>query len=139
MAIKVFLDSDVIISSLLSTSGAAHQLLENTSIKFIVSDISVKELKIVATRLNISADRLIKLIDNYCQVIKLKTSSRQPAYQDYVLHQGDSHIVSGAHQAKVDFLVSYNTKHFKINKINRDFDITTLSPGHFLQYLRSLN
>lgn len=74
---KVFTDSDVIISSLISSSGASHLLLESAeSTKFFVSNISTKELK--------------KVI-----------------------------------------------RHFKVDKILKDFNIIVTTPGKFLQYLRS--
>lgn len=141
MAIKVFLDSDVVISSLLSSSGAAHLLFEDAKVKFIISDLSVAELKIVAIRLGIQLNRLTNLIRTRCRIIELKTNSKEldTLYQGYVLHAQDAHIVSGAKQAKVDFIISYNTKHFQTNKIKQDFDITIVTPGQFLQYLRSLN
>lgn len=41
--ITVFTDSDVVISSLISTSGAANLLLNNSQVKNIISDVSVKE------------------------------------------------------------------------------------------------
>lgn len=49
MLIKVFLDSDVIISSLISQKGAAYFLIqEKINLKLIISNISQKELFRVA-------------------------------------------------------------------------------------------
>ncbi|MBI5358733.1 hypothetical protein HZB69_03880 [Candidatus Amesbacteria bacterium] len=124
---KVFVDSDVIISSLISDTGVASELINNFDIKKVVSNLSIKELEIVKTRLNINKP-LPKLetvtIDN---VIK---------YSVYSIDPNDAYIVAGAKQAKVKFLITYNLKHYKIDKIKRELDIIIMTPGMFLQYLR---
>ncbi len=51
----------------------------------------------------------------------------------------DAHIVLGAKQAKGKFLVTYNIKHFLVEKIREDVGIIVLTPAFLLQYLRSLN
>ncbi|MCG2692310.1 PIN domain-containing protein [Microgenomates group bacterium] len=131
--IKVFLDSDVIISSLLSSAGAAYLLVNKKSVVKYISNLSVKEIKIVAKRLGIKSPAVDKLI-NHLKIIRLKKDSGKDCVTD--LH--DSHIVAGAVAAKVRFLLSYNLKHFKIEKIKRDYNILVYRPAQFLQYLRSL-
>lgn len=43
MNIRVFIDTDVIISASLSTSGAAYQLLNNVHIQKFVSNFSIDD------------------------------------------------------------------------------------------------
>jgi len=131
--IKVFLDSDVIISSLLSSAGAAYLLVNKKSVDKYISNLSVKEIKIVAKRLGIKSPAVNKLI-NHIKIVRLKKDSGK----NYVTDVNDSHIIAGAVTAKVRFLLSYNLKHFKIEKIKRDFNILVYRPAQFLQYLRSL-
>ncbi|MBU1322711.1 PIN domain-containing protein [Patescibacteria group bacterium] len=131
--IKVFLDSDVIISSLLSSAGAAYLLVNKKSVDKYISNLSVKEIKIVAKRLGIKSPAVNKLI-NHIKIVRLKKVSGK----NYVTDVNDSHIIAGAVTAKVRFLLSYNLKHFKIEKIKRDFNILVYRPAQFLQYLRSL-
>ena len=50
---KVFFDSDVVISSLISTTGASYLLLDNKDISKNISNFSLKELNIVIDRLKI--------------------------------------------------------------------------------------
>ena len=59
-------------------------------------------------------------------------------YKDYVEDLNDAHIVAGAAESKAHFLITYNIRDFKIEKIKKDFDIIVLTPGMFLQYLRSI-
>ena len=57
----------------------------------------------------------------------------------YTRDANDSHIVAGAKMAKAQFLVTYNTKHFQVEKIQDELGITVLPPAFLLQYLLSLN
>lgn len=125
---KIFVDSDVVISSLLSNTGAAYQLLNtDNDVMKIISNLSQKELKIVMTRLNIDKPLPILEIVNIEDFRKYAVYSNDPF---------DTHIVAAADQAKAKFLITYNLKHYKIDKIKQDLDIIVMTPGTFLQYLR---
>jgi len=137
---RVFVDSDVIISSLLSQLGAAHSLITEAKHTLFLSSLSQKELELVCQRLDIKNSDLKKLIQKYFQVTILKSNPKtiQKDFSKYTTDQNDAHIVAGAQASKVNFLVTYNLKDFKIEKIKKDFKIITLTPGNFLQHLRSL-
>lgn len=136
----VFVDSDVIISSLLSTKGAAFFLLNEQKGKFIISNFSKKELREVANRLEISQDKLQRLTKRRLKIVKLTQdlTKIKTDFKDYTRDVNDTHIVAGATQAKVKFLLTYNIRHFNRQKISEDFGITVLTPAQYLQYLRSL-
>jgi predicted nucleic acid-binding protein len=141
VSLKVFIDSDVIISSLLSSSGAAYFLLHNTdAIKPCISNLSLQELRIVVERLSIDSKKLTALLEGNIEVVQLQYTKDtvKTAYGHYVLDVDDAHIVAGAKEAKAKFLVSYNTKDFKIEKIKQDFAVLLVTPAHLLQYLRSI-
>ena len=135
----VFVDSDVIISSLLSEKGASFFLFSQTKVDLFISSLSLKELKIVVKRLGIEEHKLDTLIEKRLKVVILEKTKREieKKYQNYVLDKDDTHIVAGARQAKVKFLLSYNLRHFRKEKIKEDFKIILLTPASFLQYLRS--
>lgn len=138
---KVFVDSDVVISSLLSSSGAAHLLLNKIeNLELIISSLSLKELKIVTKSLSINEDKLDLLIQEKFLTIPLlgDVEKEIQSFQRYVLDQNDAHIILGAKNANANFLITYNTKHFKVDSINEDLNIIVLTPAMFLQYLRSL-
>lgn len=139
---KIFVDSDVIISSLISSSGASYFLLNQTSnLKFYISNISHKELVEVVDRLKIAQDKLKNLLKKRFKKINLKDDLAEIklSYSEYITDPDDTHIVAGAKEAKVNFLISYNTKHFKVDKIKQDFNIVVMTPAIFLQYLRSID
>lgn len=141
MILKVFVDTDVFISSLISEKGAAYLLLNETkNIKLVVSDLSVSEIDKVAKRLKLNPEKARDLIDRMFSLVQIKESAKKlkEVFGRYVLDEGDIHIVAGAKKAKARFLITYNIKHFKEDKLKKDFDIILVTPASLLQYLRSL-
>lgn len=141
MALKVFVDSDVVISSLISSTGAAFLLLNQTDdIELYISNISMSELERVMERLSLDGQTLKKLAKKRFTIFQLGKTVEEvkKQFSNYVLDIDDAHIVAGAVRAKVQFLISYNTKHFKSDKLRENFNIILSTPANFLQYLRSL-
>ena len=138
---KVFVDSDVVISSLLSQKGAAHLLLNEQNSNFVISNISQNEIEVVAERLNIEQNKPQDLIKKCLKVIKLKKeiSEIKKDFKAYTGDMDDTHIVAGAADARAKFLLTYNLRHFQRQKIKEDLGITVLTPAQYLQYLRSLD
>jgi len=136
---KVFLDSDVIISSLLSSLGASYQLINNKNAICFISDISYRELILVSKKLNLDESKLKTLTKEKLKVIKLRKSLKKikSDYENYIKDLNDAHVIAGAVQSKAGFLITYNIRHFEINKIKEKYRIQIMTPGNFLQYLRS--
>ena len=135
---KVFVDSDVIISSLLSEKGAAYLLLKSDNITPIISNISRNEIEIVVERLNIDQSKLKKLLKQLKRInLPLTLDKVEKKFSQYVTVIYDAHIVAGAIEGRVTFLITYNIRHFKIDKIKEDLNIIVMTPGQFIQYLRS--
>lgn len=134
MVYQVFIDSDVIISSLLSTKGAAFLILSLPNPRYYYSDTQIKELKVVCNRLNIPQKKLEDILKN---ISRKNIDQNNKEYSDFVNDPDDAHILAGAHQSSARFLVTYNQKDFKAEKIKSRFNITILTPALFLQYLRS--
>jgi len=136
----VFVDSDVLISSLISQKGAAYLLLNQTNFKFVISNLSRKESEGVVDKLNLPKDKFRALVNKRVQLVKLAQTTKELKikYKNYTRDPNDTHIVAGAALAKASFLITYNTRDFKIDEIKTDFGIICLTPAQFLQYLRSL-
>lgn len=137
----VFVDSDVVISSLLSGRGASHLLLHSNEIIPVISSVSRRELSQVVERLRIEVKDFESLLSSRFRIVPLSQppTELRRTYEQYVVDIYDAHIVAGAHQAKVRFLLSYNLRHFRAEKIKDDFNILLMTPGMFLQYHRSLS
>lgn len=136
----VFVDSDVVISSLISVSGASHLILQSQGLKLFISNVSLEELQRVADKLRVSQKQLDVLINTRLKIVKLEETITEikDKYKEYVYDINDAHIVAGAKASNAGFLISYNIKDFKLNKIKSDLSIIVMTPGKILQYLRSL-
>jgi len=136
--IPVFVDSDVIIASLLSQNGAAYYLCTHQgNYTLTISDISQNEIERVARRLHISQEQTQERL-NTLNIVALPQDKKYLEEMHIYVHDLlDSHIVLGAYTAQVSFLLTYNTKHYHIDKIKQNLSIITLTPARFLQYLRS--
>lgn len=140
MDITAFIDTDVIISSLISESGAANFLIHESSVVRLISNISEKEVLDVVKRLHLDKTKLnIQLNKNFSRIIfKKSISDIKRAYEKYVTDIEDAHIIAGADTGKAKFLITYNMKDYKRDKIKEDLGILVMRPAQFLQYLRSL-
>lgn len=135
----VFLDADVLVSSLFSEKGASWEILKSKEIKKITSLTVQKEVIQVAQEKLKIGSREVKTKLKNCPVksLGIKKEELVEKYQSYVFHQEDSHVVAGAHLLKANFLLTYNSKHFCADKIKNELGLIVLKPGFFLQYLRS--
>lgn len=140
MPLTIFVDSDVVISSLMSSKGAAFLLLnQKDGLELFVSNISIRELEEVSKRLNINLSLLNKLINKQFKIVQLGTIDKiKTDFLKYVFDIDDAHIVAGAKEANARFLISYNTRHFKADKLKDDFKIILTTPANLLQFLRSV-
>ena len=136
----VFVDSDVVVSSLISHSGAAYLLLNTKDLRLFISNASFEELKTVVKKLRISQKELSALVKTRLKIVELEETivDIKDKYKEYVHDINDAHIVAGAKVSKARFLISYNVKDFRVNKIRNDLTIIVATPGKLLQYLRSL-
>lgn len=134
--IKVLLDSDVVISGLISSRGAAFQLMNENKIHKIISNNIKTEVDEVIKRQRIKVSRK-NLLQNV-EVVNLKEIKTRiiEVYFPYVFDIEDSHVVAAAHKTGVDFLLTYNVRHYDIKRIKSDFNVLTMKPGNFFQYLR---
>ena len=136
MKISVFLDTDVVISSIISDLGAAYLIInENLKVDKYVSDKSVLEIQRVAERLGLEKSKVMQVLGNF----KLVRNTDTKKYRQYTFDNFDEPIINGVAEAKVKFLITYNLKHYDLEKIKRELDILVMPPGKFLQYLRSIN
>lgn len=138
---KIFLDSDVVISALISSNGASFYLIKiinEKNIQGYISDISKVEIEKVIKRMNLSLN-LFKDQLKYLKISKLLLNLEDypKKYKKYVNDPFDGHIVAGCKYSKSKFLITYNQKDYNQEQIKRDFDIIVMTPGKFLQYLRS--
>lgn len=139
-SLKVFFDSDVVISSLLSTQGAAYLLLENKEnvpYSCYLSNVSREEIITVSKRLELFLESVLIHLDKYFLETRL-TKSEVKEFLSFVKDPNDAHIIAATKKAECPFMVTYNKKDFLITEIKSLLDIIIMSPGEFLQFTRSL-
>lgn len=129
--INAYIDTDVVISALISATGASRIILASPqNFSPVISNSSQKEIDEVTSRLNLTNIPL--------QLSIKKVNFKKFAdYSTYVLDINDRHIISSAHQSKAKYLITHNARHYYKEKIFKDLDIIVFSPGQFLQFLRS--
>ena len=105
-----------------------------------MSNLSLIELMDVTKKLKIETSRLVSFVKKRFNQVNLEEDFKElkRQFNDYTNDPEDIHVVAGAALAGVDFLLTYNMKDYKIDKIKKDLNILTLTPGNFLQYLRSI-
>ena len=130
-----YLDSDVIVSSCLSTTGAANLLINQKTLVKFYTNVQKQELEIVFERLSITPSKLSQTLEK-CTLVTLK-SPNLDSFSKYTTDPNDRHIIAGAVVSGSKFLISYNLKHFHLESLKRDFNLNTLTPAQFLQFLRS--
>jgi len=135
--IKVFLDSDVLVSALLSKTGASFEIVKNAKIVKVISKTIEEEIHTVASRLDIAFPIQDLLQETETITLNLEKARLSQKYIPYVLDIEDSHVVAGAQKAGVTFLLTHNIKHYHLAKIKNDLDINVMKPGTFLQYFRT--
>ena len=136
--IKVFLDSDVVISALLSSKGASYEVINNPEIEKFVSNGVVEEVKDVAFRLSIPESSITKIFKNFKLLQSVgKKEEIVKKYTEFVNDLEDAHIIAAADILRVRFLLTFNSKHYRVERIKNELGILVIKPGFFLQYLRS--
>ena len=136
MNINVYLDTDVIISALLTPNGVSADLFKSPQITKYLSNTSKLEIIDVSQRKNINPTLTSKIISP-CNSIFVSQKDIDDI-SDYVNDPEDQPILAGAIKSGANFLATYNIRDFKVNRIHQDFGIIILIPGHILQHLRSL-
>ncbi|OGG14054.1 hypothetical protein A3D77_00920 [Candidatus Gottesmanbacteria bacterium RIFCSPHIGHO2_02_FULL_39_11] len=133
---NISLDSDVVISSLLSHTGASFHLFTlKNNFSFAISSIQIQEIDRSCVELGVPKDKFQQNTMPFLKVIPVEKKIKK--YERFVNDIFDSHVVAGATFHKSSFLLTYNLKDYKKEIIKKELGITILTPGLFLQFLRS--
>ena len=134
---RIFLDSDVIVSSLLSTTGASFWLVNQSKDRIYISQAVLTEVKSTLSKLNLPTSKIETLKSINIVVLGLSKPRVAEEYIPYVTDPHDSHVVAGAHKTKSGYLLTHNQKHFRSQLIKQELGINVLKPGKYLQFIRS--
>ena len=114
---NLFLDSSVLFAGVVSSSGAARALLvlaEADSIAITISEQVVVETEQAVARKVPQAlpyyRQALRITDLY--IVHNPTPEDVALHGDIISHQADVPIVVAAMNARVDYLVTFNRRHF---------------------------
>lgn len=134
--IKVFVDSDVVIASVLSKTGAGYQLLEKKTVDRWISELSEKEMRKVVRRKGFD-ERVLNVNLEKMKVLSLTEDEVERADMGGLVRDArDVHVVVGAVECGAEFLLTYNLSDFRVGRIKDELGIMCMKPGYFLQFLR---
>ena len=134
--VKVFVDTNLLVSALISQKGASYEIVQNSNIVKIISPTVSKELTEVSKKFrfrNKDVETILKHLS--LKKVSLKKEKLEEIYSRYVIDPKDTHVLSSAKESKTKFLLTYNIKHFRVEKINNDFGIIVIKPEiNFFQF-----
>ena len=141
---KVFLDSSVLVSALLSSKGASSRLLELHEaglLECTISEYVMKEVYSVIQRkfpeLKETFDELLEVL-NFKMIHQLEDTQLKFA-KEWISDANDAPILAAAKKAKVDHLITLDIRHFiKATKVSKLSGLSIVTPAQFFQALPPL-
>jgi predicted nucleic acid-binding protein len=137
---KVFLDTSALIAGILSPTGAAHEVLRLCEAGVVQAVVS-RQVLVEADR-NLS-HKLPTVLPEYRLFLKLLSPVvvEDPSVDVVdragdVIHHNDAPILAAAIESDVDFLISWNTRHFQTKSVRSYVRFPILTPGEFLEAFR---
>lgn len=137
---RAFLDTSALIAGLLSPTGSAHEVLrlfEIGIVKLIVS----RQVLVEADR-NLTA-KLPQLLDAYHDFLHRVNSEvvEDPDLEAVsrarqVIHHTDAPILAAAVAARIDYLITWNTRHFHKKSVQDFVSFPIVTPAEFLAAFR---
>lgn len=138
--IKVFLDTSALIAGIASSRGAARAVLQLAEIGLI--EVFVSRQVIVEADRNIE-EKLPEILNEYRGFIELLApvlieDPSPKAVRRFltVIHPNDAPILASAVNSGVDFLITWDRKHFIGKNIRIHSNLKIVTPGEFLKYFR---
>ena len=134
---RVFLDTSALLAGLISSRGAAREILSGGETR--VFEILVSSQVLLEADRNIAA-KFPRLLMEYraymraCEptLVDDPTAAQVKAAVPLV-GADDAPILAAALKAEAEFLVTWNTRHFMTPKIPKDLPIKILNPGEFVE------
>jgi predicted nucleic acid-binding protein len=140
--INLFLDSSALVAGIISAKGAARALLllaEAGQIAVTISEQVLAETERAIARKVPTAlsDLRQAILASQAQIVRDPSPDEVSAHPDLISHLADTPIVLAAMQAKVDYLVTLNRKHFIDDpEVARKSGLNIGTPGDALSWVR---
>jgi predicted nucleic acid-binding protein len=139
----LFLDSSALIAGIVSAQGAARALLLLAEDEKILLTVSEQVIAEVERNLARKAPRSLPFARELIRSANLRIVRDPPveevqAHLDWIAHPADAPILVAAVRARVDFLVTLNTRHFVDDpEVARRSGLRIGRPGDALAWVRA--
>ena len=134
---RVFLDSSVILAGVGSETGASGTLLDLCEAELVVSVLSkqvvVEVDRAVSAKLPHIAEKLRHFLRHLRPIMVEDPPVEKVRQAVKRVHHKDAPILAAAAEAKVDYLITLDKKHFLRARQKQKFDPPVLTPGEFLR------
>lgn len=133
---RVFIDTSALIAGIVSTTGAAREVLRLCEAGIVEALVS-RQVLVEADR-NLS-EKLPSLVEEFrdfmrqmAPVLLNDPSPGEVRRASRVIHYKDAPILAAAIRADIDCLVTWNTRHFKKRDVTEAVRFKIVTPGEFL-------
>jgi predicted nucleic acid-binding protein len=137
---RAFLDTSALIAGLLSPTGSAHEVLRLFEVGVV--DLVLSRQVLVEADRNLTA-KLPALLDAYRDFIArlapqvVEDPDREAVSRAMqVIHHADAPILAAAVTAHVDYLITWNTRHFQRTTVRTFAPFPIVTPAEFLTAFR---
>jgi len=138
---RVFLDTNVLIAGVLTQRGIPATILdlgETEEIQLVVSrQVLVEADRVFARKFPELLERYRLFIKNLRPLLVEDPPARAVREARKVIHPDDAPILAAAKLAKVQYLVTGNTRHFTASRVREFLPIPIVTPAEFLAAFRA--
>ena len=137
---RVFLDSSVLISGVISQAGASSAILdlgEAGEIVIILSKgILIETDRVFEKKFPELIGSFREFIKNLSPIIAEEPTSQEIREAESVIDKDDASILAAAKKENIHYLVSLDIKHFHTNQVREYFKSPIVTPARFLTEFR---
>lgn len=140
-AVRVYLDSNVILSGLISDKGAPRIILDLLTLKLPFLEGCTGRFNLVEIERNLKARMpgLLPLYRKYLPLLHLKIIPLPQAHElkkfAQTIADKDLPVLASAIQGKADFLVTGDKRHFQTLSGSKDYPLQIKTPAEFVDRL----
>ncbi|MBI3798732.1 MAG: PIN domain-containing protein [Deltaproteobacteria bacterium] len=139
---QVFLDTSALIAGVISPTGAAREVLRLGEARVIAIVLSRQVLteadRNILSKLPTVLSEYRAFLRRLAPHVVEDPSPEAVREATRVIHRKDAPILAAARQAEVDYLVSWNTRHFHTDAVRAFVRFPVLTPGEFLRAFRHI-
>jgi predicted nucleic acid-binding protein len=140
--IDLFLDSSALMSGIISAQGAARVLLLLGEDEKVILTVSEQVIAEVERNIALKVPKILPfaremILRTNVRILKDPSPEEVRKHMDWISHTADVPILVVAARAKVDFVVTLNTRHFiEDAEVSRRSGLHIGTPGDALAWVR---